>query len=50
MPFSHILLALLVAVVWGLNFLFVKLGLEEISPLLLCTLRFTLASIPAIFL
>ncbi|KTD17299.1 EamA family transporter [Legionella jordanis] len=49
MPVSHILLALLVAIVWGINFLFVKLGLEEIPPLLLCTLRFTLASIPAIF-
>ncbi|CEK10784.1 EamA family transporter [Legionella hackeliae] len=49
MPVSHILLALLVALVWGINFLFVKLSLEEISPLLLCTLRFTLASIPAIF-
>ncbi|WED44237.1 EamA family transporter [Legionella cardiaca] len=49
MPISHILLALLVALVWGINFLFVKIGLEEISPLLLCTLRFTLASIPAIF-
>lgn len=49
MPASHILLALLVAFVWGLNFLFVKLSLEEISPLFLCTLRFTLASIPAVF-
>ncbi|KTD23481.1 integral membrane protein [Legionella lansingensis] len=49
MPISHIFLALLVAFVWGVNFLFVKIGLEEISPLLLCTLRFTLASVPAIF-
>ncbi|ASQ45942.1 EamA family transporter [Legionella clemsonensis] len=49
MPVSHILLALLVALVWGINFLFVKLSLEEISPLFLCTLRFLLASIPAVF-
>ena len=49
MPISHILLTLLVAVIWGLNFIFVKLGLEEISPLLLCALRFFLASIPAVF-
>jgi O-acetylserine/cysteine efflux transporter len=49
MPVSHILLAILVAVIWGVNFLFVKLGLEEISPLLLSTLRFFLASVPAVF-
>lgn len=49
MPISHFLLALLVVVVWGINFLFVKLGLDEISPLLLCAVRFILASIPAIF-
>jgi O-acetylserine/cysteine efflux transporter len=49
MPTSHLLLALLVAIIWGVNFIFVKTGLEEISPLLLCALRFILASIPAIF-
>jgi O-acetylserine/cysteine efflux transporter len=49
MPVSHLLLALLVAVIWGVNFLFLKLGLEEISPLLLCTLRFLFASVPAVF-
>ncbi|TAL64494.1 MAG: O-acetylserine/cysteine exporter [Legionella sp.] len=49
MPFSHILLTLLVVLVWGINFLFVKIGLQEIPPLFLCTLRFTLSSIPAIF-
>ncbi|CAM2927975.1 EamA family transporter [Legionella worsleiensis] len=49
MPVSHLLLALLVVLIWGINFLFVKLGLEEISPLLLCALRFFLASVPAVF-
>lgn len=49
MPFSHILLAILVALIWGVNFLFVKIGLKEIPPLLLCAIRFILASIPAIF-
>lgn len=49
MPVSHLLLALLVVVVWGFNFLFVTFGLQEISPLLLCALRFLLASVPAIF-
>ncbi|BCA96639.1 O-acetylserine/cysteine exporter [Legionella antarctica] len=49
MPIPHLLLTLLVVVIWGLNFIFVKLGLEEISPLLLCAVRFFLASIPAVF-
>lgn len=49
MPFTHVLLALLVVVVWGINFLFAKFALDEMSPLLLCALRFLLASIPAIF-
>jgi O-acetylserine/cysteine efflux transporter len=49
MPISHIFLALLVIVLWGINFIFVTLGLDEISPLLLCALRFFFASIPAVF-
>jgi O-acetylserine/cysteine efflux transporter len=49
MPFIHILSALLVVIIWGINFLFVKFALDEMSPLLLCALRFLLASVPAIF-
>src|SRR5579884_1265631 len=49
MPINHLLLALLVPVIWGLNFIFVKFSLDVISPLYLCALRFLLASIPAIF-
>lgn len=49
MPVSHLFLALLVVIIWGLNFIFVKLGLEEFSPLFLCAVRFLLASIPAVF-
>jgi O-acetylserine/cysteine efflux transporter len=49
MPISHLLLALLVVIIWGVNFIFVKLGLEELPPLLLCAVRFFLASVPAIF-
>lgn len=48
MPLSHVFVALLVVLIWGINFIFVKLGLDEISPLLLCALRFLLASVPAI--
>ncbi|MFA6302347.1 MAG: EamA family transporter [Legionella sp.] len=49
MPVSHLMLALMVVVIWGVNFLFVKFGLDEISSLQLCALRFFLASIPAVF-
>jgi O-acetylserine/cysteine efflux transporter len=49
MPFSHLLLALLVVLIWGINFIFVKSALAEMSPLLLCAARFILASVPAIF-
>lgn len=49
MPISHVLLTLLVVFIWGVNFIFVKFALDEISPLLLCALRFLLASVPAIF-
>lgn len=49
MPITHFLLALLVILVWGFNFIFVKFGLTEMSPLLLCAIRFFMASIPAVF-
>ncbi|MDP3560494.1 MAG: EamA family transporter [Legionellaceae bacterium] len=49
MPLTHLLLAVLVAVIWGINFIFLRMGLDEMSPLLLCATRFMLASIPAIF-
>jgi len=45
----HILLAIFIAAIWGSNFIFIKLGLSEIPPFLLCTLRFMLVSIPLIF-
>lgn len=49
MPINHLCLALLVVVIWGLNFIFVKFALQDLSPLLLCAVRFLLASVPAIF-
>lgn len=49
MPFRHALLALLIVMIWGFNFIFIKLGLQEISPLTLCTVRFFFACFPAIF-
>ena len=43
-------LALLVVVVWGLNFAVIRTGVAEVPPLLLGALRFILAACPAIFL
>jgi O-acetylserine/cysteine efflux transporter len=49
MPIAHCLLALLVVAIWGVNFLFVSIALEEIPPLFLCAIRFVLTSLPAVF-
>ncbi len=46
---KHLLLAILVTAVWGLNFPVTKLGLVDIDPLLLTALRFTLAALPWVF-
>lgn len=43
------LLAILITAVWGFNFVFIKLGLNDCPPILLCTLRFTLSGFPAVF-
>jgi len=42
--------ALVVIIVWGLNFIVIKSGVDEIPPLLLGALRFTLAAIPMVLL
>jgi O-acetylserine/cysteine efflux transporter len=41
--------ALVVIVVWGLNFVVMKWGLATLSPLLLCALRFVAASLPFVW-
>jgi O-acetylserine/cysteine efflux transporter len=41
-------LALLVIVVWGLNFAVIKVGVADVPPLLLGALRFTVAAFPAL--
>lgn len=46
----HILLALLVTLIWGVNFVVIKVGLEDFPPLLFCALRFALAALPLLFL
>jgi O-acetylserine/cysteine efflux transporter len=49
MSLSHLLLALAVIVVWGTNFVIIKLGLGELPPLLFATLRFFFSCVPWLF-
>lgn len=46
----HILLALLVAAIWGINFTVISVGLGSFPPLLLAALRFAIAAVPALFI
>jgi O-acetylserine/cysteine efflux transporter len=45
MPRSHVLLALAVAVVWGVNFVVIHVGLDSFPPLLFAALRFCLVAL-----
>ncbi|UYP31704.1 EamA family transporter [Pseudomonas sp. Z8(2022)] len=47
---KDLLLALLVIVVWGMNFVVIKVGLHGMPPMLMGALRFMLAAFPAILL
>lgn len=49
MPARDIALALLVTVMWGVNFVVMKHAISEVPPLALSGIRFTLAALPAIF-
>lgn len=48
MNFYHIFLAILVAAIWGFNFIAVKVGLSEMPPFLYCSARFVIAGLPLI--
>jgi O-acetylserine/cysteine efflux transporter len=50
MPLSDLLQALVVVVVWGLNFLAIKWGVGDMPPLLLAAMRYALAAFPALLL
>lgn len=50
MPRRHVLLALLVVVIWGINFVVIDVGLETFPPLLFVALRYLLALFPAVLL
>jgi len=45
----HTFLALLVVVIWGLNFVVIDAGLADVPPLVFVALRFLLVIVPAIF-
>lgn len=45
-----LLLALVVIVAWGMNFVVIKVGLDGLPPMLLGALRFALVAFPAILL
>ncbi|WOZ75427.1 O-acetylserine/cysteine exporter [Kosakonia sacchari] len=45
---KDVLLAMLVVVAWGLNFVVIKVGLHNMPPLMLAGLRFVLVAFPAI--
>ena len=50
MPPRHIALAVLVAAIWGANFVVIDLGLGDLPPTLFVALRFVVVLVPAIAL
>lgn len=48
MSFRDRLLALTIVLVWGVNFVIIKVGLQGMPPLLLAGLRFALVAFPAL--
>ena len=46
----HLLLALSITAIWGVNFSVIRLGLSSVDPFILAGIRFTLCALPAIFL
>lgn len=46
---AHCALAVLIAAVWGVNFVVIDVGLAHFPPLLFSALRFLVAAIPAVF-
>ena len=48
MQAKDLLLALVVIIVWGMNFVVIRIGLDDMPPMLLGALRFLLAAFPAV--
>ena len=49
MSLRHSLLAVLVMVIWGANFVVIDEGLADVPPLLFLAMRFTLVALPLVF-
>ena len=49
MSLRHSLLALLVVVIWGANFVVIDAGQADVPPLLFLALRFLVVCVPAVF-
>jgi O-acetylserine/cysteine efflux transporter len=49
LPASAIAAAVLVAAVWGFNFVVIKVGVSAVPPLALAALRFLFSALPAVF-
>jgi O-acetylserine/cysteine efflux transporter len=49
MKTHHIFYAILVAAIWGLNFIVVKIGLSEMPPFLYASARFIVAVLPVVW-
>ncbi|GAA2606785.1 EamA family transporter [Actinomadura fulvescens] len=45
----HLLLAVMIAAIWGFNFVPIKTGLDTFPPLLFAGLRFVVSALPAVF-
>jgi O-acetylserine/cysteine efflux transporter len=50
MTAGHVILALLVALIWGLAFVATRIALDVVSPPALTALRFLVAAVPALWL
>lgn len=48
LPFRHILLALLIVVIWGVNFVAIAFALDDLPPFLLTALRFIFVAFPLV--
>jgi O-acetylserine/cysteine efflux transporter len=46
----HHATALLVVLIWGTNFVFIRYGLDELEPFTFALLRFTLVALPLVFI
>ena len=49
MQIKDIFLAILITMIWGINFSFIKLGLDTLDPFMITAIRFTLVAFPLVF-